>query len=44
MSEKKRQADRERIRLKRLNETQEEKDKRLELAREYKKTLAGKRA
>ena len=42
MSDKKREADRERIRLKRLNETPEEREKRLEKHREYKKTVAGK--
>ena len=36
MSDKKREADRERIRLKRLNETPEEREKRLEKHREYK--------
>ena len=43
MSEKKKEADRERIRLKRLNETPEQREKRLEYAREHKKTLAGKK-
>ena len=43
MSEKKREADRERIRLKRLNETPEQREKRLQYAREHKRTLAGKK-
>ena len=43
MSDKKREADRERIRLKRLNETPEERQNRLEKHKEYKKTLAGKK-
>ena len=38
MSDKKKEADRERIKLKRANESLEYKEKRLEKAREYKKT------
>ena len=38
MSDKKKEADRMRIKLKRLNETPEQKEKRLEKVREYKKT------
>ena len=44
MSDKKKEADRLRIKLKRINESLEEKENRLEHAREYKKTPAGKKA